>query len=180
MGESNPYGSAVVLTFFFCVLQMGDEALHATSDVFYENDVRLAATIYVADILPVRHPEAKSFFIFLYRVSFGMPSNQDPPFCSHSHITQDNVDAIMRSYTQSYPPEDRPDILLGMAASHWNASDPAVKLPSNRTIIGWVTKFRQRVRNSFDAPTLFLLLLLLWLCIAVLVDLICWYYQSKQ
>jgi hypothetical protein len=73
---------------------MGDNALHATSDASYKDQVRLAATVYIAD------------------------------------IGEDNVEAIMSTYTQSFPPPDRPDILLGMAASHWNASDPTVKLPS--------------------------------------------------
>eukprot|EP00538_Stauroneis_constricta_P004193 CAMPEP_0119571430 /NCGR_PEP_ID=MMETSP1352-20130426/44116_1 /TAXON_ID=265584 /ORGANISM="Stauroneis constricta, Strain CCMP1120" /LENGTH=829 /DNA_ID=CAMNT_0007621109 /DNA_START=132 /DNA_END=2621 /DNA_ORIENTATION=+ len=83
---------------------MGDDADHATSEVDYRltREVRMAATVYVAD------------------------------------INEDNIDAIMRDYTQHYPPRDRPDILLEMAGTHWNATDDSVKLPSPDS--AWLSK----------------------------------------
>jgi hypothetical protein len=44
-------------------------------------------------------------------------------------IGEDNIDNIMSDYTQHYPPSDRPDLLLAMAGSHWNPTDPNVRLP---------------------------------------------------
>ena len=74
---------------------LGDDAYHATSAVDYRDskEMRMAATIYVADIYP------------------------------------SNLDAILTDYTQHYPPQDRPDLLLAMAGKHWQANDPKAKLP---------------------------------------------------
>jgi hypothetical protein len=44
-------------------------------------------------------------------------------------IREDNVEAIMKDYTQKYPPENRPDILMNMAGIHWKRNDPTVTLP---------------------------------------------------
>jgi hypothetical protein len=46
-----------------------------------------------------------------------------------AEIEEDNIDDIMNYYTQYYPPADRPDLLLEMAGSHWNSTDPNVRLP---------------------------------------------------
>jgi hypothetical protein len=43
-------------------------------------------------------------------------------------IGEDNIDAILKDYTQRYPPRD-PEILLGMAGSHWRSDDPSTRLP---------------------------------------------------
>jgi hypothetical protein len=43
-------------------------------------------------------------------------------------IREDNVDEIMKAYTQPYPPKDR-DRLLGLAGTHWKKDDPTVSLP---------------------------------------------------
>jgi hypothetical protein len=74
---------------------MGDDAYHATSAVDYrpQNEMRMAATIYVAD------------------------------------ITVDNIDAILTDYTQQYPPNDRPELLLAMAGNHWHRDIPHARLP---------------------------------------------------
>jgi len=43
-------------------------------------------------------------------------------------VNEDNVDQILKEYTQAYPPDDR-DLLLSWAGRHWRADDPSVKLP---------------------------------------------------
>ena len=45
-------------------------------------------------------------------------------------IGEDNIDKIMKDYTQHYPPRDRPDLLLAMAGSHWHPTNPTARLPS--------------------------------------------------
>lgn len=109
--------------------------MHATAETHYKDQVRLAATIYIAD------------------------------------IDEDNVEAVMASFTQSYPPQDRPDILLGMAGSHWKASDPEVKLPTKRTTEGR----QKRLRNMFEDQknNLFTIILVLsTLLLAVACDIV--------
>ena len=73
---------------------MGDGAVHATSAVDYRRhgEMRLAATIYIAD------------------------------------VNEENVDSILKEYTQAYPPDDR-DLLLSWAGQHWNKTDPSARLP---------------------------------------------------
>jgi hypothetical protein len=44
-------------------------------------------------------------------------------------IGEDNIDNIMKHYTQHYPPSDRPDLLLAMAGSHWSSRNPDARLP---------------------------------------------------
>jgi hypothetical protein len=44
-------------------------------------------------------------------------------------IDPGNIEEIMNYYTQTYPPADRPDLLLSMAGTHWNANNLDVKLP---------------------------------------------------
>jgi hypothetical protein len=75
--------------------KLGDDAHHASSATDYRlsKEVRMAATVYIAD------------------------------------IDEGNIRQIMADYTQKYPPSDRPDLLLGMAGTHWNAKDPDTKLP---------------------------------------------------
>ena len=74
---------------------MGDDAHHATSAIDYRTskEMRMAATVYVAD------------------------------------INKENIDSILRDYTQNYPPKDKPDLLLEMAGTHWKKDDPSMKLP---------------------------------------------------
>ena len=43
-------------------------------------------------------------------------------------VTEENVDNILKQYTQAYPPDDR-DLLLSWAGRHWKADDPSVTLP---------------------------------------------------
>lgn len=73
---------------------MGDNSIHGSSAVDYRlhDEMRMAATIYVAD------------------------------------VNEGNVDAILRDYTQAYPPRDR-DLLLSWAGRHWKRNDPSAKLP---------------------------------------------------
>lgn len=114
--------------------------MHATAEAHYTDQVRLAATIYIAD------------------------------------VDENNVEAVMSSYTQSYPPPDRPDVLLGMAGSHWNSSDPEVKLPRKHTTESWQNRlrniFESKKNNSFHAgsPWCLLLLILSTLLLAVVCD----------
>jgi hypothetical protein len=63
---------------------VGDGAFHATAEVDYteQQEFRMAATIYVAD------------------------------------VNEENVDEIMKGYTQYYPPKD-PELLLSQAGMHW-------------------------------------------------------------
>ena len=49
-------------------------------------------------------------------------------------ISGDNIHAIMQDYTQNYPPDDRPDMLLDMAGTHWRRNEPAYRLPTHSTI----------------------------------------------
>ena len=44
-------------------------------------------------------------------------------------IDTENIEKIMNDYTQYYPPSDRPDLLLAMAGTHWDANNPEAKLP---------------------------------------------------
>jgi hypothetical protein len=44
-------------------------------------------------------------------------------------ISSENIDAIMKHYTQEYPPYDDSKALLELSASHWSSSDPTVRLP---------------------------------------------------
>jgi len=63
---------------------LGDDTFHGTAEVDYlqNQEFRMAATIYIAD------------------------------------VNEDNVDAIMKDYTQFYPPKD-PAWLLSQAGAHW-------------------------------------------------------------
>lgn len=78
---------------------MGDDARHATASVHYEGQMRLAATVYVAD------------------------------------ISEDNIEAIMKHYTQVYPPRNRPDLLMEIAGSHWKPNDSNATLPRSERLI---------------------------------------------
>lgn len=44
-------------------------------------------------------------------------------------INEGNIDAILKDYTQHYPPQDRPDLLLSMAGQHWHRKNPKARLP---------------------------------------------------
>jgi hypothetical protein len=74
---------------------LGDNCIHATSAVDYRrsHDMRIAATVYIADIRP------------------------------------DNVERIMKEYTQSYPPRSDSSLLLTLAATHWQRADARIRLP---------------------------------------------------
>ena len=73
---------------------VGDYAMHATASCDYrdENGMRLAATIYFAD------------------------------------VNDDNVDAVIDSFTQMYPPHE-PEFLPPYQSLHWDPNDPSVTLP---------------------------------------------------
>lgn len=43
-------------------------------------------------------------------------------------VTEENVDNILKQYTQAYPPDDR-DLLLSWSGRHWKKDDPSVTLP---------------------------------------------------
>jgi hypothetical protein len=44
-------------------------------------------------------------------------------------IGEDNIESILKDYTQRYPPRGKPEILLAMAGLHWRRDDPSMRLP---------------------------------------------------